>query len=275
MGVARRIYKNHIKGDPPFKPQHGRFGQVSWFKGEGSPYIGGQAQQYDVTIDVSMPDPRRLRDDFFANTMGELENFNPKDATQHGNFWRHLGQRLEGEGLSEVHIPQGDLSKQGSGTFIAADRSVRSLVRLRDAAKLRNDIGAAAADQIDQAAPGQANRSPTFTVSLRSVSAATKPLAIQNSLNPFIAAPSAVKWDRAANPMGNSMADRIAGQTYTVTGTLTYANYLSARKNAKTLATAVADGKFPSIYGAVTVTGGANWPATATRSYTANYVPNE
>jgi len=271
-GVAQNIYKNQIKGDPPFKPQHGSFGKVSWFKGKGDPYIGGQAQQYDVTIDVTMPDPRQLPKHFFVDAVTDLTqrtNFNPRDTTQHGNFWRHLGAKLEGEGLSEVFIPQGDLSKQGEGTFIAADISARPMVTLSNAAKLRNDIGNAA-NGIDATVQGRNNLSSAFSVRLSAVSADVTPKQILASLGRFIAlVPHAVT--RNANPVGNTMADKMKGQTYTVTCTLTYANYLDARKNAKSLATGVAEGKLQSAYGTVTIIPDNTWPATAIRSYKANY----
>ena len=270
--VAENIYKNQIKGDPPFKPQHGSFGKVSWFKGKGDPYIGGQAQQYDVTIDVSMPDPRQLPKQFFVEAVTDLTQrtkFNPRDNTQHGNFWRHLGAKLEGEGLSEVFIPQGDLSKQGEGTFIAADISARPMVTLSNAAKLRNDIGNAA-NGIDAAVQGGNNRSSTFSVRLSAVSADVASKQILASLGRFIA-PTTYTSNRNANPVGNTMADKMKGQTYTVTCTLTYANYLDARKNAKSLATGVAAGALQSAYGTVTIIPPDTWPAKAIRSYKANY----
>ena len=54
---AQKVLYNHLKGDPPFKPQRGNFGQVSWFAGSGNPYVGGQAQSYDVTVDVVVDTP--------------------------------------------------------------------------------------------------------------------------------------------------------------------------------------------------------------------------
>lgn len=273
MEPAQKIYKNYLKGDPPFKPQHGNFGKVSWFKGTGNPYIGGQAQQYNVIIDVKIPDPPKL-DNWFNEV---LKDWDPdrtrrKDRNQHGDFWRTLGNSLDGQGLAEVSIPQGPLSVQGAGTFITADSGARQEVKLCNPEKLAMDIGESSASigaevEGQGADRGADTKAPSFSVTLDRVGSTVKQENIEDSLNEVVERPTSYSMTRNQNPQ--TMAERVVGKTSdTVRLTLTYEKYLQARKNAKKLSTTKAK---LEKYGNVTIGKGANWKDTAIRSYTQKY----
>jgi hypothetical protein len=141
---AEAVYKNYYKGDPPFKPQKGNFGRVSWFAGTGNAYVGGQTQSYTVRVDVGVPDNiPKLDQDFFDQFVVDYlkkTNVNLSNQATHRAFWEALGVALESYGIVEVFVPQGPVSRQGSGTFIAASAAGRLTVTLTNPAKLRQDL---------------------------------------------------------------------------------------------------------------------------------------
>jgi hypothetical protein len=147
--VAEKIYKNAVKGDPPFKPQKGNYGHVSWFKGKGDPWIGGatgggNSGGSNVTVDVTMPEPTSKPPDYFNTTIQNLEHLHHLDRTKKehgGTLWRLLGQSLEGDDLAEISIPKDKfLNSQAPGTFITAGASGRDKVKLKDFVALQNRV---------------------------------------------------------------------------------------------------------------------------------------
>jgi hypothetical protein len=147
--VAEKIYKNAVKGDPPFKPQRGNYGHVSWFKGKGNPWIGGatgggNSGGKNVTVEVTMPEPTSKPPDFFNTTIQNLEQTHHLDRTKKehgGTLWRLLGQALEGDDLAEISIPKDKyLNSQDPGTFITAGASGRDKVKLKDFDALQNRV---------------------------------------------------------------------------------------------------------------------------------------
>lgn len=278
MEHAKKIYKNYIKGDPPFKPQKGNFGKISWFKGRGNPYVGGQAQQYDVTIGVEAKrQPRKLAEDWFEDI---LDTWDPgKNKRQykstHHEFWEQLGISLEGQGLAEVYVPKGPLSLQGDGTFICADSSARRDIVLSDPQQLRRDIGASVNSIVENvntkinSLATQGNDAKTFTVKMDCVRSTVKPFELSAKLGTIVDPPIKGIFSREENQVDNKLdSDTVAATTATVTAMLTYADYKQARKNAKTLSTRIQE---LSDYGTVTLFGGKGWTTKAIRPYTENY----
>lgn len=138
---ARKVLYNHLKGDPPFKPQRGNFGQVSWFAGSGNPYVGGQAQSYDVTVDVRIePDPVKLPADYFhqfKQSYVDRTRADLKDQSTHHEFWVALGRSLENDGAQEVPVNRSEVSRQGGGTFVVVGGSARESIFLARQADTR------------------------------------------------------------------------------------------------------------------------------------------
>lgn len=294
---AAAVYKNHYKGDPPFKPQKGNFGKVSWFAGTGNAYVGGQAQNYDVTVAVDVPEPRPLDKEYFNTFLASYLKAHPEvnldDTSTHGAFWAALGHSLEGYGVSEVFIPQGKLSRQGSGTFIAVNSEARMRVRLTNPAQLRTDL--VAIGENVQAIEQQVNakegtHAASFSIRLNSIShqirlkpnktlmngpeflgflgqrlagyGIVRPQSIQNLV--FAAVPA---------PQGAyaAMAALGAGTRYSLSATFVYANYKTARNQAKLWAVAANTLLLRNDCGGLTITKGHNWSDKAIRSYTAVY----
>ncbi|KAI9135713.1 DUF4157 domain-containing protein [Acaryochloris sp. CCMEE 5410] len=138
--VAKKIYKNALKGDPPFKPQKGNYGRVSWFKGEGNPWIGGatgggNASNTNVVVNVTIEGavPRKPND-YFERTISELEQQYELSRARNehqGVLWRLLGQSLEADPVAEVPIPYDKyLNSKEDGTFITVGASGRDKIRL-------------------------------------------------------------------------------------------------------------------------------------------------
>ena len=265
---VEKIYKNHLKGDPPFKPQHGNFGAVSWFKGTGNPYVGGQAQNYNLTVDVELGGEPTWDDESFLSILARWDPDRTLryDTSRHREFWAQLGASLDGWGLVEVTVPQGTLSRQGSGTFITADASARPQVTLTDPGQLSTHLGARAGEiqaevnALDGGGTPNA-RAPSFSVTVHTV---PQNYGTQAALSPALGNFTAITHARAnaALSWGTPKFDD--------TLTVTYPDYLVARRSAKQFATALAGGNRPTAH-VVTIVGGANWPATATRAYTARY----
>lgn len=147
--VAQLIYKNAVKGDPPFKPQKGNYGHVSWFKGQGNPWIGGatgggNSSGSNVTIHVTMPNPTLKADTYFETTMRGFETTHGLDRQKKehgGTLWRLLGQSLEGDPLAEIPIPHDrDLNPREAGTFITAGAGGRDKVKLKDFKALADTV---------------------------------------------------------------------------------------------------------------------------------------
>ena len=266
---AEKVLYNHLKGDPPFKPQRGNFGQVSWFAGSGNPYVGGQAQTYDVTVDVVInPDPAKLDKDYFQTFKREYvqsTRANLRETSTHHDFWVALGKQLERGGAQEVPIDQSEVSRQGGGTFVVVGGSARESIPLANPAKLATDLGGDQA-MINSLAARENQRAATFTVTLRAPAAQGANNLPQQALQAHVAPPQA--FAKTVTPVAAvTMADRIAGPKVDVTFTLTYPSYQMARRQAKLLATAVGDGRLAAYR--VTITGGVGWSASATKSYRA------
>ena len=265
---AKKVLNNHLKGDPPFKPQRGNFGQVSWFAGSGNPYVGGQAQSYDVTINVVInPDPVRLPAVYFANFMRQYvmqTGANLKEQATHHDFWVALGRSLEGGGAQEVPIDQSDVSKQGGGTFVVVGGAARESISLANPDKLAQDLGGG--ETLKKIVESRrTNRQPTFTVVFDGVApdqASTD--GPRKALVPLVAQPAGFTKAEKNFP-GMGWGDKKVGPTVQVTLRLTYADYTVARLQAKRLATAIGDGALAGHR--VSLVGGTGWSTKATQSY--------
>lgn len=279
--VAGLIYKNHAKGDPPFKPQHGNFGPVSWFSGTGNPYVGGQARQYDVMIDVDLGgEPNRLHNTWFTN---KLTQWDPSktlryDKGQHAAFWKYLGSTLDGQGLAEVYIPVGTMNRQGAGTFVTADASARSGVALHDPGKLATDLGIVSTGRIDQAvAAGARGKGSSFDFTTIVFHKGETEVAMsetiewaQRDIGPLIPGSSNVEFEFSATDASHLFAseDMDGFKAYKIAITVTYPDYLSARRDAKSLADAMRNLKG---YYDCQIIKGTNWKDTAIRGYNESY----
>lgn len=266
---AQKVLYNHLKGDPPFKPQRGNFGQVSWFAGSGNPYVGGQAQSYDVTVDVVInPDPAKLDKEYFQTFKREYvqsTRANLHNTSTHHDFWVALGKRLERGGAQEVPIDQSEVSRQGGGTFVVVGGSARESITLANPVKLATDLGGSQT-MTNSLAARENQRAATFAVTLRAPAAQAANAQPQQALATVVSQPQAVTR-AVAQVAAVTMADRLAGPKVDITFTLTYPSYQVARRQAKLLATAVGDGRLNAYR--VTITGGAGWSASATKSYRA------
>jgi hypothetical protein len=286
---AEAVYKNFYKGDPPFKPQKGNFGKVSWFAGSGNPYVGGQTQSYTVTVDVGVPDVITLLgkkhfDDFLAGYLRKTKA-DLNDTSTHRAFWEALGGDLEGYSMVEVTVPQCVVSRQGSGTFIAANATGRLSVTLTNAPKLRQDLAAlnVDVDALEQAVDNRnTTNAPSFTIEfncVKPVCMGTSKFAFMTTLKQTAGAtwaiePATLAATSVAAPPPQG-ANPIIAQAYQgckkVTVTMTFADFKAARQQAKYWAMLTSNQTIANNYGRMTVTGGANWSATATRAYTEKY----
>jgi Domain of unknown function (DUF4157) len=294
MKIAKNVFKNFVKGDPPFKPQKGEYGKLSWFAGENKPYIGQKALQADVLIDVQTTVEPTLNKIIFNDTLNDWDpsGFRRKDTKQHRNFWEALGKNLEGSGLTEVFIPKGDLNYQEAGTFIVADIGARGLVRLRNPEKLATDVGETGKtpEELEGRvrADKYAQKGKTFVMKVYNVpvdvntkgdkkeAAQTK---VNNVLPKVFAKPQSLSLETTLEekPESKSQGGKISFaealkanlEHYTVRVTLTYNTYWQARQNTKNLAKNLENVK-PS-FGTWTIEKGKNWGDKAIRSYSAYY----
>ena len=282
---AEKIYKNFYKGDPPFKPQKGNFGKVSWFKGQGNPYVGGQVQNYALEVDVDIPRPRRLREDYFANFQKQyLEKHPEVDLNKtdwHRDFWTALGKSLEDEGLAEVFVPQGDLSWHDSGTFIVANAAARMRVNLANPAKFRNELAAAGVNvnAIEQEVDAkELTHAKSFNIKLNSIKAQVKKQKSANQLltellqsqGGFGIVPAQfqnIQEGVIPVPQNASLVERLRGPRHWISADLHYPTYKQARQQAKLWAFAASTPDLVNNYGDVTITKGAGWSNKAIRGY--------
>lgn len=262
--VASKIAKNVAKGDPPFKPQKGNYGKVSWFAGDGNPYIGGQAQRRDrVKISVTIPDERwnqrlYLNWEWFMWFLNNYKQYiglsyqKPLQGQQVGDFWRALGDSLSRIPLAEVSIPLCEVNHPPAtaGTFITANASGRIYIYYNSGceALVRERTAVAEGEQaIDQEKGNDfiwliplANgvKEPTEQDIARKVEV------VSNTI------PTDVDYAGLATD-GVTMWRRFR---------IKCEDYASARRAAKWLATFNAQ-----------LEGGRGWKDTAVRSYTADY----
>lgn len=267
---AEKVYYNHLKGDPPFKPLKGNFGALSWFAGSGNPYVGGQAKKYDVTVDVNInPDPGmldRASVNRFINSYATDNNVDLRDQRNHHDFWVAFGRWLQGVGTAEVPIDVSDVNWKEAGTFIVVGATGREAISLANPGKLATDLGGSQA-MTDKLKVRETKRASSFQFVFDKVppdiAAAGKPQQFLLAVVPQ--PPNLAKDEKAFPAMG--WGGKKTDPYVTVTFTLGYATYAAARVQAKRLATAISDGRFAGK--PVGVRGGAGWPASAIRSYRA------
>lgn len=53
--IAAQILENVANGNPPFRPDLGRVGGVSWFVTEGDPYTGVSSNAATLPVDIEVP----------------------------------------------------------------------------------------------------------------------------------------------------------------------------------------------------------------------------
>ncbi|WP_454041953.1 hypothetical protein [Cellulosimicrobium sp. Marseille-Q8652] len=271
---AQKVLKNHLKGDPPFKPIKGNFGRISWFAGTGRPYVGGQAQKYDVVVHVTIDDPKKMSSgdvrDFIEN-YGRANGVNLRNPATHHDFWVALGTWLEGRGAVEVPIDVSKVNWEEAGTFVVVDTSARERVRLRDPARLEADLAPAGPTTRADVAAKAGGAASSFCVTLRLPVASTATpagalAAAQSRLQAHLrTTPTTARaTNRTINPPPTTAAERLTGATADVTVELVFADYARARTQAKLISTAMGDGKLDSARAIIAGTG---WPPKATKSY--------
>jgi Domain of unknown function (DUF4157) len=282
--IAESIYKNYYKGDPPFKPQKGNFGKVSWFAGSGKPYVGGQAQSYDVDIRVRInKDPTRLNDEFFNKAISEGENRLSKNRTiqtDQRDLWAYLGSKLTEYPVAEVDVPIGPMSRSGKGTFISANHVGRLNVALLEPDELRSSIGDESAAEIEKSVNDkELDRANSFTFILETQGEQEPQMTkietvLTKGMGGIAASSATFKKDKkkAFDGEPTTWAEKLQAKQsiYKFTITVVFADYKTARRAAKWLATNQAwVQNFTNS--SLSITGGANWSATSTGSYTKNY----
>jgi hypothetical protein len=162
--VAQAILGNVAEGKPPFNPDLGKVGQVSWFVTQGNPYVGTSADK-SVTLPVEIANTsgkppvqfgerelleiynRKMTDatntaetqlrERTGKTNGEpLSNTNKKEVTRNANrvaeraMWEEVGDKVRASesGIGKVKLENSIFSKNGNGEFTLT--SVAENVRL-------------------------------------------------------------------------------------------------------------------------------------------------
>lgn len=290
---ATAVYKNYYKGDPPFKPQKGNFGKVSWFAGAGNAYVGGQAQTYTVDVDVRLDgEITKLGVDFFNEVMTnyiQRKKDNLSDTSTHGAFWKALGKELERYWLVEVSVPKCVVSQQGAGTFYGVSTPARLAVTLTNPAKLRQDLVnlQVNVNLIEQTVDNlKQNNEASFTLVFGAVKEDVKIHPAKMGPGPFVdkiaTTYAVVGYVRPVSVRGrfdpvpvppdtNKIIAMSRASQKTVTLSLGYADFGIARVQAKYWAMLESNVTIRNDYGGITLQGGAGWSQKATRAYTAAY----
>lgn len=156
--IALQILENVSRGDPPFKPELGRVGGVSWFVTEGNPFVG-RTTGPRVNIDVELTgqqgglvfkeaDLKAIFDRESASSAAELEadfrrrlgiddsvKFTRNMRNNFGRFqrtavearmWVRVGEQVKASptGTGEVILQDSVFSRSGNGRFgVVADAS--------------------------------------------------------------------------------------------------------------------------------------------------------
>ncbi|MEM7112359.1 MAG: DUF4157 domain-containing protein [Chloroflexota bacterium] len=144
--IGYKVFKHHLKGTAPFRPRKGNFGQVSWFKGRGEPYIGGQAQNYVHTIEVEI-DTNEIETknekwfELFMRTYEDENGVTLKDPNNHQKFWQAVGVELSSFPVCEVFIPKCSVNlRRTAGSFITVNDKGKERVRLATPEALATSI---------------------------------------------------------------------------------------------------------------------------------------
>lgn len=142
--VAKKILTNHLKGSLPFKPEHGEHGDCSWFLVSGQPYTGVSPDK-NIDVDVEASDTHVKA--FEQHTLQtELEAQRKKSGLQHGALhrivWDMMGQYAKGStwGLGKLWVPEGEMSRDGSGWFLVVSLKGAQYLQLLNAGALQELI---------------------------------------------------------------------------------------------------------------------------------------
>ncbi|HLG16350.1 MAG TPA: hypothetical protein VJH03_17855 [Blastocatellia bacterium] len=143
--VATSIYTNYLKLDPPFKPQKGTYGKVSWFSGQGNPFIGARAVSADIVVDAEIEGGANKLPNLLTWHLAEAKRKNPKvnyrtDRDGQREVWAAVGKDLEAYEVAEVEVPVNDLNWNEAGTFVAVGPRGRTRVELANPDKLKADL---------------------------------------------------------------------------------------------------------------------------------------
>jgi hypothetical protein len=151
--VAQAILGNVAEGKPPFNPDLGKVGSVSWFVTQGNPYVGTSADK-SVTLPVEIANTsgkpamefgekqlleiynRKMTEathtaeaqlrERTGKTNGEpLSKTNEKEISRNANrvaeraMWEEVGQKVRASdsGIGKVKLENSIFSKNGNGEF--------------------------------------------------------------------------------------------------------------------------------------------------------------
>lgn len=179
--VARSILSNVAEGRPPFNPDLGQVGRVSWFVTQGDPYVGTSSAK-NVTLPVEIANTsgkphvefgERQLLEIFNRKMSEatalaeqqlrertgkfngkpLSNRNMNEIKRNASrtaeraMWTEVGEtvRASESGIGRVKLDNSVFSKNGNGEFTLTSKAENVRLPKGSAAKLVESIKAQAA----------------------------------------------------------------------------------------------------------------------------------
>jgi hypothetical protein len=157
--VAQSILQNVTNGEPPFKPELGQVGGVSWFTTEGEPYVGTSAEK-NVTVPVEVANTtgkpvvqfnearlleiynrqmtaatqtaeQQLRERTGKVNGEPLSNRNERDVSRNASrvaeraMWTEVGEtvRASESGIGKVTLQGSAFSRSADGEFTLTSRA--------------------------------------------------------------------------------------------------------------------------------------------------------
>lgn len=179
--VAQSILGNVAQGKPPFNPDLGQVGRVSWFVTQGDPYVGNNSAK-SVTLPVEIANtsgkpPAQFGEqqllEIFNRKMGEasvaaeaqlrerigklngepLSNTNMKEIARNASriaeraMWSEVGEtvRASESGIGKVKLENSAFSKTANGEFTLTSKAENVRLPKGSAAQLVEAIKARAA----------------------------------------------------------------------------------------------------------------------------------
>lgn len=188
--VAAELLRNMTEGRPPFRPELGKVGPVSWFVTDGNPYTGtGTDKSVAVPVEVSNPGnkpPLRFNEaqmlEIYNSKMAEAlalveRQMRAESGLVNGEklgkdmlrdlkrrahqvaeraMWTEIGNRTAGSegGIGKVELKDSKFSRSGNGEFTLTSRA--EAVRIKGGAqallKIIREQGVAAEPAVLEAA---------------------------------------------------------------------------------------------------------------------------
>jgi hypothetical protein len=157
--VAQEILKNVADGKPPFKPELGEVGRVSWFTTEGNPHVGtSPAKSVTVPVEITntsgkpvvqfgeqqlleiynrnMPNAMATAEQQLRQRTGKtngepLSNTNLKEISRNAGklaeraMWTEVGEtvRASESGVGKVKLENSAFSKSSNGEFTLTSKA--------------------------------------------------------------------------------------------------------------------------------------------------------